>query len=172
MGGKKDAGKKAAAAGGYKAGKPLKDILPPNAKAPREGNIARLEGEPDVQRAYEFEPLAMLPEWPGNEEAKAKDFTEGFEQAEDGTWSKFTEEHDYHFPPSFADHFKGEPQWKRPEEYIREIMYEAEVQRRRKERKRQYKLMKAARKGAMMSMSSNISVKDEDDLAKAELELE
>lgn len=52
MGGKKDAGKKGAPAGGYKAGKPLKDILPPNAKAPREGNAAKLEGEPNVERSY------------------------------------------------------------------------------------------------------------------------
>lgn len=29
--------KKGAVAGNYKAGKALKDILPPNAKAPREG---------------------------------------------------------------------------------------------------------------------------------------
>ena len=47
MGGKKDAGKKAAGAG-YKAGKAIKDILPAGAKAPREGNVARLEGEPEV----------------------------------------------------------------------------------------------------------------------------
>ena len=109
MGGKKDAGKKAPAAGGYKAGKALKDILPANAKAPREGNAARLEGEPEVKHNYEFEPLAVLPEWPGNEEAKAKDFTEGLEQAEDGSWPQFTEEHEYHFPPSFTGHFKGDP---------------------------------------------------------------
>jgi hypothetical protein len=33
--------------------------------------------------------------------------------------------------------------WLRPEEYIREIMYEKEVQRRRREKKREAKLAKA-----------------------------
>jgi len=27
---------------------------------------------------YEFEPLKMLPDWPGNDEAKAYDFKAGF----------------------------------------------------------------------------------------------
>ena len=40
--------KKGAAVGNFKPGKPLKDILPPNAKQPREGVPARLEGEPNV----------------------------------------------------------------------------------------------------------------------------
>ena len=74
----KDA-KKGAVAGNFKAGKPLKDILPANAKAPREGQPARLEGDPDVQRCFAYEPLPVLPEWPGNEEAKAHDFKAGFE---------------------------------------------------------------------------------------------
>jgi len=37
MGGKKEAAKKGAPVGNFKAGKPLKDILPLNSKAPREG---------------------------------------------------------------------------------------------------------------------------------------
>jgi hypothetical protein len=75
----KDDKKKAAVSGNFKAGKALKDILPPNSKPPREGQVARMEGEPDVQRSYEFEPLEQLPEWPGNEEARAHDFKAGFE---------------------------------------------------------------------------------------------
>ena len=46
--------------------------------------IARMEGEPEVKRTYEFEPLEMLPEWPGNEAAMANDFKAGFEQDENG----------------------------------------------------------------------------------------
>jgi hypothetical protein len=41
----KDA-KKGAVSGNYKAGKLLKDILPPNTKALREGHISKMEGEP------------------------------------------------------------------------------------------------------------------------------
>lgn len=155
----KDA-KKGAVAGNFKAGKPLKDILPANAKAPREGQPARLEGEPDVQRSYEFEPLAVLPEWPGNEEAKAHDFKAGFEQDERGVWQKFTEAGPVdgvgalHLPPSFQDFTKGEPVWMRPEEYIKEIMYEKEVQRRRLEKKRESKLRRATRKNALMSLGA------------------
>lgn len=43
----KDA-KKGAPQGNYKAGKPLKDILPANMKAPREGTVVKLDGEPSV----------------------------------------------------------------------------------------------------------------------------
>jgi len=122
--------KKGAVAGNYKAGKALKDILPANAKPPREGNPARLEGEPEVKRFFEYEPLAVLPEWPGNEEAKNHDFKAGFEQDENGNWQKFTEAEpvegvgQIHLPPSFDYFTKGEAQWMRPEQYIREIVYE------------------------------------------------
>ena len=113
MGGKKEA-KKGAVSGNFKAGKALKDILPPNSKAPREGQVARVEGEPEVTRSYEFEPLEMLPEWPGNEEAKAHDFKAGFEQDENGVWPQFTEPepvngvNEIHLPPSFNYYTKGE----------------------------------------------------------------
>jgi hypothetical protein len=43
----KDA-KKGAVSGNFKAGKALKDILPATSKPPREGVIARMEGEPEV----------------------------------------------------------------------------------------------------------------------------
>ena len=83
--------KKAAVATGFKAGKPLKDILPLGAKAPREGHPARMEGEPSIHRTYEFEPLPLLPEWPGNEAAASHDFKQGFEHKAEGGWTKFTE---------------------------------------------------------------------------------
>ena len=59
--------KKGAVQGNYKAGKPLKDILPANSKPPREGTVAKQEGEPEVERHFEYEPLPQFPEWPGNE---------------------------------------------------------------------------------------------------------
>ena len=69
--------KKGAPSGNYKAGKLLKDILPPGAKAPREGQSIKPEGEPDVQRSYTYEPYPRLPEWTSNEDAKTYDFTSG-----------------------------------------------------------------------------------------------
>ena len=48
--------KKGAPVGNYKAGKLMKDILPPNTKPPREGGQIKCEGEPDVLRTYAFEP--------------------------------------------------------------------------------------------------------------------
>ena len=154
----KDA-KKGAVAGNFKAGKALKDILPATSKPPREGVIARMEGEPEVQRTYEFEPLEMLPEWPGNEAALANDFKAGFEQGEDGQWSKYTEPEavngvgELNLPPSFTDFTKGAPIWMRPEEYIKEIMYEKEVHRRRQEKKREFKLRKSTRKNSLMALA-------------------
>ena len=73
---KKEA-KKGAISGNYKAGKPLKDILPAGSKPPREGQPVRLEGEPEVSKDFEYEPLAPFPEWPGNEEAKTHDYNSG-----------------------------------------------------------------------------------------------
>ena len=70
----KDKGKGAPGAN-YKTGKPVKDILPANAKAPREGAPIRAEGEPEPLRNYAFETLPMFPNWPGNDEAKNSDFT-------------------------------------------------------------------------------------------------
>ena len=101
----------------------------------------------------------MPPEWPGNEEAKNHDFKAGLNQDENGVWEKFTEPEptdgvgEYHFPPSFKDFFKGEAQWMRPEEYIREIMYEKEVQRRRAEKKREHKLRKTTKKASMLALA-------------------
>jgi len=170
--------KKGAVAGNFKAGKPLKDILPANSKPPREGQVARMEGEPEVSRSYGFEPMAVLPEWPGNDEAKAHDFKAGFEQDENGTVQKFTEPEpvdgvgQLHLPPSFNDFTKGEPVWMRPEEYIKEIMYEKEVQKRRQEKKREYRLRKTTRKNSLMALAAQASPGDVDMQQQQETELE
>lgn len=41
----------------------------------------------------------------------------------------------------------------RPEEYIREILYEQEVQKRRKEKKRELKLRKATKQNSLMALA-------------------
>jgi hypothetical protein len=170
--------KKGAVSGNYKAGKALKDILPANSKAPREGNIARMEGDSEVHRTYEFEPLEMLPEWPGNEAALGHDFKAGFEQSEDGHWSKFTEPEavkgvgELNLPPSFNDFTKSAPVWMRPEEYIKEIMFEKEVYRRRQEKKREFKLRKSTRKNTLMALASNGTAEDAEKMKQEISELE
>jgi hypothetical protein len=73
--GKEVKGGKRAVLGNFKAGKLLKDILPPNSKPPREGLIVKQEGEPSIHRQFEYEPLPHFPEWPGNEEARQHDFS-------------------------------------------------------------------------------------------------
>ena len=174
----KDAGKKGAVSGNFKAGKPLKDILPPNCKPPREGAVAKLEGETEISRSYDFEPLQMLPEWPGNDEAKTHDFKAGFEEDENGNWQKFTEPEpvegvgEYHLPPSFDYFTKGEAQWLRPQEYIRDILYEKEVEKRRQEKKREHKLRKTTRKNSLMAQAQGLTQQQQELQKQQETELQ
>ena len=81
-------------------------------------------------------------------------------------------EKSYHLPPSFHDHFNGEPAWKRPDDYIREVLYEQEVQKRRREKKREIKLRRAMNKSSLMALTSNTSMADGEEMMKVELELE
>lgn len=60
-------------------------------------------------------------------------------------------------PPSFDYFTKGEPVWLRPGEYIKEIMYEKEVEKRRQEKKREYKLRKTTRKNSLMAQAHGAS---------------
>jgi hypothetical protein len=137
-----------------------------------------MEGDPEIHRTYEFEPLEMLPEWPGNEAALAHDFKAGFEQDDHGNWSKFTEPAavngvgELYLPPSFNDFTKGNPVWMRPEEYIKEIMYEKEVHRRRQEKKREFKLRKSTRKNNLMALAQNSTAEEAEKHKQEESELE
>lgn len=60
-----------------KQGTQLKDVLPPNAKQPREGEpIEPLEEQADdelqkQERNYEYFPYPDFPLWPGNQEVQA-----------------------------------------------------------------------------------------------------
>ena len=133
----KDNKKKGAIQGNYKAGKPLKDIMPAGAKAPREGVVAKLDGEPEIERKFDYEPLAPFPEWPGNEEAKAYDFTTGCEKTEDGDTVPFVDETEIFLPPSFKEFMRDKNNWLRPGEYLREILADQELTRLKAERKKQ-----------------------------------
>jgi hypothetical protein len=93
--------KKGAVQGNYKAGKALKDILPPNVKPPREGHVAKQEGEPNVERKFEYEPLPHFTEWPGNEQALAHDFSAS--KNEDGEDILFEDATQIYLPPSFKE---------------------------------------------------------------------
>lgn len=109
--------KKGAPVGNYKAGKPLKDILPPNSKPPREGAQVKPEGEPNVERHYAYEPYVNFPEWPAGDEAKTHDFMQGIQKQEDGSIIKFEDPTPIYLPPSYHEFEKSDIQWLRPEEY-------------------------------------------------------
>lgn len=150
--------KKGAPVGNYKQGKLLKDILPPNSKPPREPLPVKVEGEPDVNRSYVYEPYPNFPEW--NEDAKTHDFNSGCQKNEDGTLQKFTDNTTVYLPPSFHEYEKGEIQWLRPEEYLAEIAYDNELQKRKAEKKSQIKKKKTLRKQTLLALGSTHSLED------------
>ena len=127
--------KKGALTGNFKAGKPLKDILPPNCKPPREGAPLNGDVQPDVHRTYMYEPYANVHEWPGNDEAKNNDFTKDAHKGDDGGYTKYVDNTPMHLPPSYQEFEKNEIQWLRPDEYLKEISFEHEQSKRRLERK-------------------------------------
>ena len=104
---KKEA-KKGAPVGNYKAGKLMKDILPPNTKPPREGVQIKVDGEPDIQRFYAYDPYTNFPEWANNEDAKNHDFAHGIHKNEDGSFIKFEDNAPIYLPPSFKEFEKNE----------------------------------------------------------------
>lgn len=104
---KEDKKKAGTSIGNYKAGKLLKDILPPNSKAPRESVPTRIEGvEHAPPRSFDYEPLELFPEWPGNEHANTNDYTQGCSKDENGDIVPFTDEYKIYLPPSFKEFMK------------------------------------------------------------------
>jgi hypothetical protein len=160
----KDVKKGGPAGGSYKTGKPLKDILPANSKPPREGAPLNGEIQPDINRSYTYEPYPNIVEWPGNDEAKNNDYTKDCVKNEDGTWSKFEDPNKMHLPPSFHEFEKGEIQWLRPDEYLREVAYENEIQKRKLERKLLNRKKKNLRKQGMLSTNASANQSALDDL--------
>ena len=144
--------KKGAVLGNFKSGKPMKDILPPNSKPPRDGTVVKQEGEPSVKRNFEYEPLPHFPEWPGNEEARQHDFTA--KQYAVGRDGLFEDPSKIYLPPSFHEFMRGpEEIWLRPDEYIREIIHVQELDKLKAEKRRQSKTRKAIRKAEMMQVT-------------------
>ena len=60
----------------------------------------------------------------------------------------------------------------RPTEYIREIMYEKEVQRRRAEKKREYKLRKTTKKHSLMALAQQTTSEEQKQFEDEKTELE
>ena len=171
----KDVKKGGAPTGNFKAGKPLKDILPPNSKPPRDGGPLNSEIQPDIQRSYLYEPYATIQEWPGNEDAKANDFSKDAHKGEDGHFAKYTDHSPIYLPPSYQEFDKtSEIQWLRPEEYLKEVAYENEAQKRKVERKLLLNKMKKLKKQSMLSMGSTTQTAYDDlnNLSKAEKTLD
>jgi hypothetical protein len=93
--------KKGAVQGNYKAGKPMKDILPPGSKQNREGQVFKCTEEPAIKREFQFETQPQWPEWPGNEDAMNHDFNTGCKKTEEG-YEQFEDENcKLYLPPSF-----------------------------------------------------------------------
>jgi hypothetical protein len=143
---KKEA-KKGAVQGNYKAGKALKDILPAGSKPNREGKVFKLEEEPNVSRKFQYEPMPQFAEWPGNDEALKHDFTTGCEKGEEGEFLPFEDKNCVlHLPPSFNSFIgKGPLNMMRPDAYIREVLYDDEKDRLKKEKRKQLKARKNIR---------------------------
>ena len=57
----------------FKIGRPLKEVVPPFSKEPRDYYIGKIDET--LTRDYKClsEPSEIFPEWPGNEEAKVMD---------------------------------------------------------------------------------------------------
>jgi hypothetical protein len=139
--------KKGAVQGNYKAGKALKDILPAGKTNNREGKVFKLDEEPNVNRKFQYEAMPQFAEWPGNEEALKHDFTTGCSKNEEGEFLPYEDKTcTLHLPPSFNSFIgNGELNMLRPEAYIREVLYDDERERLKKEKRKQLKARKNIR---------------------------
>ena len=81
--------------------------------------------------------MAPFPEWPGNDEAKNHDFNSGCEKNADGDIVAFTDDTQIFLPPSFKEFMRDKNIWLRPEEYLREVLCEQEIEKLKAEKKRQ-----------------------------------
>ncbi|CAI2360433.1 unnamed protein product [Moneuplotes crassus] len=161
-----------------KQGTALKDILPPNAKQPREGDpfdpVEEPEGEDieNEERHYEYLPYLDFPAWPGDEEVqqicdeerdKIVDEVKN-SLGEDGHASGdednlvvpdeklFFDDYKFYLPPSYLEFEKKKVKWKRPRDYIQEIIDQKEGKK-KKEKK----------SGGSNSRASDIMNKSPDD---------
>ena len=90
--------------------------------------------------------MPQFTEWPGNEEAQGHDFTSGCQKNEDGSIVPFEDQDcNLHFPPSFKSFVGEEVNLCRPEQYIREVLFEQKKDQIKKEKRRQIKARKNIR---------------------------
>jgi hypothetical protein len=108
----------------------------------------------------EYEPLPHFPEWPGNDAANAHDFSHK-PHADDGSDGFFMDKTKIFLPPSFKDHMRDTEFWLRPSEYIREILYEQEMDKLKAERKKQSKTRRSVRKANLMAMGGTPDITPE-----------
>jgi len=118
----------------------------------------------------EYEPLPHFPEWPGNEAASAHDFSHKPHATDDGSDGYFIDKTKIYLPPSFKDHMRETEFWLRPSDYIREILYEQEINKLKAERKKQSKTRKTVRKANLMAGNADIS-KEQQELLLKEIDL-
>ena len=171
--------------GGAKAkqGAQLKDILPPTAKQPREGeHLEQIEepadeGVPLQDRKYEYLPYTNYPLWPGNlevtelfekektdlEEAmqnlssdKKDDRSDNEEVKEVPEDKLFTDEFEFFMPPSFNEFERKCIRWLRPDDYLYEISHDKEVKTTKNDKKGS--ASKKGRKSSKMRPESGKSV--------------
>jgi len=174
------------AGGKGKQGSQLKDILPPNAKQPREGEPVEVMEEPteeqlkNQEKNYQYLPYPDYPVWPGNqevqalfEEEKTKLTEEVTKQQEaDGAASQnednldipedklFKDEHWFYLPTSFHEFEKKKIKWKRPNQYLYEIMHENDAKKNKSDKKnvRKRKTSKRFRLGSSSNIGSSTNV--------------
>ena len=60
-----------------------------------------------MHRTYLYEPYPNIAEWPGNEEAKANDFTKDAQKDEAGHFVRYTDTTPIYLPPSFQEFDKS-----------------------------------------------------------------
>ena len=70
----------------------------------------------------------------------------------EGTDGLYEDKTKIYLPPSFKDHMRDTSYYLRPQEYIREILYEQEMDRLKTERKKQTKTRISVRKANLVAM--------------------
>jgi len=86
---------------------------------------------------------------------------------EEGEKQKFVDDTPIYFPPSFKDYEKGEMKWLRPEEYLLELRFDEEIQKRRQEKKEAFTRRKTLRKKSILAMGASPSLDEISQLSQA-----
>jgi len=76
----------------------------------------------------------VFKEWPGNDEAKARDFEADVQRDAQGNVIPWEDGWEMHLPPSFKE-FEKEVKLLRPQEYLEQLAYDTELAKRKQARK-------------------------------------